>query len=130
MCSTMNYVSIEVLSVYVLDETPCRDDWDCKTEDCHYCHSDGVCRLYYSKWCDLYDCGEGDGGCDPGQCPTGFYCGVDNFLEYHSLLRVHGCAEWADACVKIGNVKCCLFKTVLFNEKTFVIIRNIDEVTL
>merc|ERR1712113_210007 len=78
-------------------EGGCKEDSECNTKDCFYCLSNGTCGKYHREYCDTNTCGEGDGDCDPGTCPSGMACGIDNFLEYHPLLS---------ACVPSGAEVC------------------------
>lgn len=48
--------------------------------------SNGICRTYNGHECQDLVCGRNDGDCDPGQCPSGFICGKNNFLDLHPLL--------------------------------------------
>ena len=60
--------------------------------------------MYDPDYCHHRVCGHGDGDCDPGTCPSGLSCGMNNFVEYHPLLA-SGCrsAPSAEVCVKDGK---------------------------
>ena len=84
----------------------CKEDSECNTKDCFYCLSSGICGQYHREYCDTNTCGDGDGDCDPGTCPFGTACGVDNFLEYHPLLSACGGTSGAEVCVSSGKKIC------------------------
>lgn len=96
---------------FFLKEIRCSNDSDCDTSQCEYCFSTGFCGQYDDKneYCDSFQCGVGDGDCDPGECPSGLICGRNNFLEYHSLPSscARGKLEQMEVCIgtiKQGNV--------------------------
>ena len=67
--------------------TACNRDSDCDVGNCFYCLSSGICGQFSSDFCDIFTCGSGDGDCDHRECPSGTFCGTDNFLDYHPLLE-------------------------------------------
>ena len=70
---------------FFLTAIKCQNDSNCDNSKCEYCMSNGFCRQYDSAYCKSFQCGVGDGDCDPGDCPSGLVCGSNNFLDYHSL---------------------------------------------
>ena len=71
--------------------TSCKNDSECDHSNCQYCTSAGYCRSYgVRKYCDVYDCGIGDGSCysydGVSRCNSNLTCENYHFLYYHPLL--------------------------------------------
>ena len=80
-----------LISYIFLDLTSCKNDSECDHSNCHYCTSAGYCRSYgIRKYCDVYDCGIGDGSCfsydGVSYCKSNLTCKRNRFLDYHPLL--------------------------------------------
>jgi len=92
------------IKVSCVERRICMADSDCNHQNCEYCLSDGHCSAFNSEYCDYFPCGVGDGDCDSGTCPSGLFCGKNNFLEYHPLLShcFSGKTNNADVCIKKG----------------------------
>ena len=79
--------------------------------NCHYCTSAGYCRSIGQDYCDIYDCGIGDGTCNSlvkglAKCKSNLTCAFD-FQKYHPLLD-HCSSDFRGrpyyaACVPIGT---------------------------
>ena len=87
--------------------TACNEDSDCDIEKCFYCLSTGICGLLEIDFCEIYTCGSGDGDCDSGECPSGTFCGTNNFLDYHPLLKNCPVSK-SDVCVTDVPTTTCI----------------------
>ena len=95
---------INVFYQTFIERETCTEDRDCNTEDCFYCLSSGLCHQYDGEYCDTNACGINDGDCDDNdQCPSGSYCGKNNFLKSHPLLKKCGGTAGGEVCIASSN---------------------------